>query len=425
MSSIERAQHLREVHRHEEAVAILHQYLTNEPDDPQAYVELAFNHLEIPGKRALAIDYILKAIGILPDVGQLHALHARTLNQLDRHKEGLAAAERAISLDPENEFCWVSKGESLLGLSEWKAAEAALDHALQIDPDDPAASNLRSIALRMQNRLDESSNETQRRLARDPENPISLANAGWTALQSGDVKKAEELFKSSLSIDPECEYARDGLKESFRARSAFYRLFLRWVFFMQRFNEKNQMFIMIGIVIGFRFVRKAVQEINPAFLLLPPLYVLFFLFIFGTWLSSGIANLMILRDRSARLSLDLSEKLDGMIVGGGFLFGLLLCLAGLAIDQDIMILAGAMLMLAAIPSSMCFVNTSLKARIVFGASAALCYLTGTLGIIGYTRIENATLGSHGAGAIIGPILIAFLSTWVAMIPALKKPDPSH
>lgn len=420
-SSIERAQHLRERHRHEEAVALLHLHLTNEPDDPEAYVELAFNHLEMPGKRSLAIDYILKAIGILPDVGHLHALHARTLNQLDRHKDGLAAAERAIALDPENEFCWVSKGEALLGLSEWKAAEAALDQALQLDPDDASASNLRSIALRMQNRLDESNDETRRRLARDPENPISLANAGWAALQSGKVEQAETLFRDSLRIDPECVYARDGLKESFRARSAFYRLFLRWVFFMQRFNEKNQMWIMIGIVVGFRFLRNAVQAINPA--LLPPLFVLFYLFIFGTWLSSGIANLMILRDRSARLSLDQIEKIDGLVVGGGFIIGLILGLTGLGLGQDVMMLVGAMLMLAAIPSSMCFVDASMKARIVFGCATILIYVTGALGIIGYTKTLDATLASHGAAAIIGPILITFLSSWVAMIPSLKKPDP--
>lgn len=422
-SSIERAQHLRERHRHEEAVALLHLHLADEPDDAQAYVELAFNHLEMPGKRSLAVDYILKAIGILPDIGQLHALHARTLNQLDRHKEALAAAERAISLDPENEFCWISKGESLLGLSEWKAAETALDQALRIDPDDATASNLRSIALRKQNRLHESNDETQRRLARDPENPVSLANAGWTALQSGKIEQAETLFRDALRIDPECEYARDGLKESFRARSAFYRLFLRWVFFMQRFNEKNQMFIMIGILIGFRFLRKAVQAINPA--LLPPLFVLFYLFIFGTWLSSGIANLMILRDKSARLSLDKSEKIDGIVVGGGFMVGLLLCLTGLALGNDVLMLTGAMFMLAAIPSSMCFVNASMKARIIFGGATALIYLTGTLGIIGYSRIPDPTLTSHGAGAIIGPILITFISSWVAMIPSLKKPDPQH
>lgn len=422
-SSIERARHLRERHRHEEAVALLHLHLADFPDDPQAYVELAFNHLEMPGKRSQAVDHILKAIGILPDIGELHALHARTLNQLDRHKEGLAAAERAISLDPENAFCWVSKGESLLGLSEWKSAEAALDQALRIDPDNTVASNLRSVALRMQNRLDESNEETKRRLARDPENPISLANAGWSALQSGKIEQAENLFRDSLRIDPECEYARDGLKESFRARSGFYRLFLRWVFFMQRFNEKNQIFIMIGIVVGFRFIRTAAQAINPA--LLPPLFVLFYLFIFGTWLASGLANLMILRDKSARLSLDRSEKIDGMVVGGGFMTGLVLGLTGLAFGQDVMMLVGAMLMLAAIPSSMCFVDASLKARFVFGGAAVLIYLTGTLGIIGYSNIANADLIKHGVGAILGPIFITFISTWLAMIPALKKPDPAH
>ncbi|MES2982765.1 MAG: tetratricopeptide repeat protein [Verrucomicrobiota bacterium] len=422
-SSLQRAQHLRECHRHEEAVALLHQHLAHEPDDAEAYVELAFNHLQMPGQRVLANDYILKAIGILPDIGHIHALHARILNQLDRFKEGITAAERAIALDPENGFCWVSKGEALIGLSEWKDAEKALIHSLELDPDGETASNLLAIALRMQNRLDESNDETKRRLARDPENPLSLANAGWSALQSGKIEQAENLFRDSLRIDPECEYARDGLKESFRARSAFYRLFLRWVFFMQRFNEKNQMWIMIGIVVGFRFLRKAVQEINPA--LLPPLFVVFYVFIFGTWLSSGIANLMILRDKSARLSLDRSEKLDGLVVGGGFMLGLILGIFGLTFRQDVMILLGAMLMIAAIPSSMCFTNGSFKGRIVFGIITILVYITGIIGILGFTKIENSSLVEHGIVAIGGPILIAFLSTWIAMLPSLKKSDTEH
>ena len=134
---------------------------------------------------------------------------------------------------------------------------------------------------------------------------------------------------------------------------------------------------------------------------------------------------MILRDRSARLSLDRSEKLDGMVVGGGFMIGLILGLIGLAIGQEVLMLTGAMFMLAAIPSSMCFVDASLKARIVFGGAAILIYLTGTIGIMGYTNITDATLVKHGAGAIIGPILITFVSTWVAMIPSMKKPDPAH
>ena len=415
---LQRASLLREHRRHEEAVAMLHQHLANDPQDAEAHVELALNRLQMPGQRALAIDDIQRAIALAPDAGRLHALHASILTKLDQPKQGLEAADRAITLDPENEFCWLAKGDALASLSRWKDAEAALRQALAIDPDNDPASNLLAIVLRRQNRLEESDSETMRRLARDAEDPFSLANAGWSALQRGQSAEAEKFFLDALRIDPELDYAREGLKESFRARSAFYRVFLRWAFFMQRFSEKNQMWILIGIVIGFRFVRTAVQGINPA--LLPPLFVLFFLFIFGTWLATGIANLMILRDKSARLSLDRAEKLDGLVVGGGFLAGLVVGFIGMALDHPALTIAGAVLMLAAIPCSMVFTNASNIGRIVFGASAALVYISGTIGVILIARAPEATLFSHGAGAIGIPLLISFATTWISMIPALRK-----
>jgi tetratricopeptide (TPR) repeat protein len=416
--SLQRASLLREHRRHEEAVAMLHQHLANDPQDAAAHVELALNRIQMPGQRALAIDDIRRAIALEPDAGHLHALHARILTQLDRPKDALAAAEQAITLDPGDDFCWSAKGEALIALSRWKDAEAALNEALEIDPDSELASNLLAIALRHQNRLDDSNDESMRRLARDPENPVSLANAGWTALHRGKPAEAEKFFLEALRIDPELDFAREGLKESFRARSAFYRLFLRWAFFMQRFSEKNQMWILIGIVIGFRLVRKTVQEINPA--LLPPLFVVFYLFLFGTWLSTGIANLTILRDKAARLSLDRSEKLDGLFTGGGFLIGFLAGVTGFAIGHTALTLAGAVLMLAAIPTSMFFTNASKLGRVVFGVAAALVYVTGIPGVIAVANIPAATLLSHGAGVIGLPMLITFATTWIAMIPALRK-----
>lgn len=420
-SPIHRASLLREHRRHEEAVAMLMQYLASDPQDPQAHVELALNRIQIPGQRAMAVDDIRRAIALDPDSGYLHALHSRILCKLDRDKESLDAAEHAIALDPENEFCWLAKGEALAGLSRWKDAETALEQSLALDPDNEYASNMLAIVLRRQNRLEESDRETMSRLSRDAEDPVSLANAGWSALQRGDTAGAEKFFTEALRIDPESEYAREGLKESFRARSAFYRVFLRWAFFMQRFSEQHQMWIMIGIVVAFRFVRKAAQEINPA--LLPPLFVAFYIFIFGTWLSGGIANLMILRDRLARLSLDRSEVIEGLVVGGGFLLGMLLGIIGLVAGQAVITLSGAVLMLGAIPSSMIFTNASWKGRIVFSAASALVYLTGAFGVFNFASNAGATLTTHGSSALVGPLLLTFLSTWAGMIPSLRKGSP--
>jgi len=419
-STIDRARLLREHRRHEEAVAALHQYISGEPDDAQAHVELALNRLEMPGQRALALDDVRRAVALEPDNAFFQALHAQVLSQLDQHGAALPIADQSIAMDPENDYAWYVKAVALTGLSRWKEAEDALRQSLELDPDDVSASNLLSHVLRMQNRLDESERETSRRLARDPENAFSLANAGWAALQRHKPAEAENLFRESLRIDPELDYAREGLKESFRARSAFYRLFLRWAFFMQQFSEKNQFWIIIGIVFAFRMIRKAAVAIHPALLI--PLFFLFYVFIFGTWLSTGIANLMILRDPSARLSLDRREKLEGIIVGGGFVVGFLSGIAGFPAEMPLLTLAGAVMMLGAIPCSMVLGNVSRLGRVVFGIGTLLVYLLGAAGMGFFIKTPGATLMDGGGAALAGPLIATAILSWLGMVKALRKPE---
>ncbi len=284
----QRAQHLRNLGRHEEAVAILHSHLAHHPDHSMGYIELAINRMNMDGQLANALEDAKRATGLLPSESYPLALQSRILSRLDREKEALPMAESAIALDPDCDYAWSSKAIALIGLSRWKEAEECLLKALEIDPDSETASNLLSHALRMQNRLDESEGESRRRLARDPENPFSFANSGWAALQRGQIKEAEALFREALRLDPNMEYARDGLKQSYRARSTFFRLFLKWAFFMQRFSEGNQIAITIGMIIGFKVLRALFASVNP--ILVIPLAIAYYLFVFGTWLTSQLED---------------------------------------------------------------------------------------------------------------------------------------
>ena len=216
------AQMLRERGRHDQAVAVLLSHLAHSPEDPEAFIELALNRSELAGQLNLALEDARSATGLVPEHPYPLSLQARILVHLDRPKEALNLAESALSLDPEFGHAWVSKCLALIEQSRWKDAEDCARSALRLDADDESASNLLAHVLRMQNRLDESEEESKRRLARNPENAFSFTNAGWAALQRGDVSDAESNFKEALRIDPEMEYARDGLKQSYRARSAFF-----------------------------------------------------------------------------------------------------------------------------------------------------------------------------------------------------------
>lgn len=424
--SLSRAQMLRQHRRYDEAVAMLHAHLARYPEDPAAFIELALSRIEIPGSKALALEDARKATGLLPGHPFPLALQSRILSSLDREKEALPLAESALALDPEDVYAWNSKTLALCGLHRWKEAEESARKALELDPDDEAASNFLAHTLRLQNKLEESEQESRRRLARDPENAFSFANSGWAVLRRRQVQEAENLFKEALRLDPEMKYAREGLKESFRARSGFYRLFLRWAFFMERFNQKHRTLILIGLVIGFRVVRGLAAAVHP--LLVIPVVLVYYLFLFGTWLSGGIANFLILKDPVARLSLSRGEKIEGVLIGLFFFGGLLLLTGGMAANMIPLAVAGVTLMVAAIPATMVFTNESPTGRYVFAA----CMLA-ILGLGSYVALDlhahpGQEIGKGASGsAMLFALLIAMGTTWLSMIPSLRtgKPDAAE
>lgn len=413
------AQYLRDLGRHEEAVANLHRHLAHHPDDSMGHIELAINRMNMEGQLTNALEDAKRATGLMPGEAFPLALQSRILSRLDREKEALPMAESAIALDPEFDYAWSSKGIALIGLSRWKEAEESLRQALEIDPDSETASNLLSHALRMQNRLSESEDESRRRLARDPENAFSFANSGWAALQRGQIKEAEGLFKESLRLDPNMEYAREGLKQSYRARSAFFRLFLKWAFFMQRFSEGNRLAIAIGMIVGFKVLRHLFASVNPVLVI--PLAIAYYLFLFGTWLASGLANFFLLSDANARLSLDKGEKAEGVVVGTFFIGGLLLLITGLALTQYGISVIGGGLMIAAIPFSMVFTNPSGKGRLVFGALGTLILLMTLLMSVDVFANPARELLDGSAGALFSVIVLSAVAcTWLGAVPSLRR-----
>lgn len=418
-ADLTRAELLRECGRHEEAVALLVSHLAHFPEDPGVFIELALNRSEIPGQLRQALDDAKTASGLMPGEAFPLALQSRILAQLERPKEALPLAESAIGFDPEFGFAWKSKCLALIGLSRWKEAEDCARTALGLDADDEFASNLLAHSLRMQNRLAESEDESKRRLAQNPEDAFSFANAGWSALQRGDVKGAEGHFKEALRIDPEMEHARDGLKQSYRARSAFFRVFLKWSFFMQRFSANHQFAIIIGLIVGFRILRVLAASVHP--LLVIPVALAYYLFVFGSWLSDGIANFLLLRDPVARLSLDRGEKIEGATMGMLLVGGLVGLVAGASMGMSPWIVAGGILMVSALPASMIFTNPSRIGRVVFSLIALAVLLIGAVMVFDVAVHPGRRILDGAAGSLYGIVLLLGLgSTWLAMIPALRK-----
>ncbi len=402
---------LKEQGRYPEAEPFFRDALGQNPRDAASFHHLAGCLFQIAGREAEALPVVDEAIALEPEEAGHHALQAHILCFLERPKEGLAAAQAAVELEPDNAFCFVAESQALLCLERWAEAERAARCALGLDPENLAAANQLSRALRLQNKMEENREQLVSMLARDPENAYTHANAGWSALQSGNRREAEAHFLESLRLDPESEWAREGLLQSFRARSPFYRAYLSYSFMMQRLSGKARWGIILGLYFGVRFARVLFSgPYAPIGLGIGLLYVLFVLWV---WVARGVGNFILLLDRFARHALRREERWEAVAVAGSLLLGTALAGTAFLTGPQHLIMSAIALCAASIPLSLVFTNRSVPGRVLFGAVALFGLCTGLLaGVLG------------PAGSIPGLVVIAVIAagccTWLGNVSFFKK-----
>ena len=401
--------------RYEDAEAMLLEAISSDAENADAFCELALCRLNIEDKKKSALDAIDRALSLEPEA-YYFAVRAMVLNALDRQSQALKDADKAIALDPDESFHFYVKAAALAGMSRWAAAESECRAALVLDPDDNAAKNLLAIVLRMQGKQWETEVAVDNLLSEDPEDAWAHANAGWAALTSSNHKKAETHFRESLRLDPSDEHARSGLLESFKARSPFYRAYLRYVFWMARFQEKTRWMIIIGMYLAYRVGTSILQAIHPV---LAAIFVIAYLiFAFGGWLASGVGNLLVLADRSARYALNRREILEAIFVGGGFFGGFLTVIAGLSFGIMPIIFIGGAMVIAAIPLSLTFTNDSANGQKLFGAVGAFVYVAGFWAAAQW--LQYGSLNEATESLLSMAALSAFICTFIGNVGALRK-----
>lgn len=379
MSELSHGLLLQDQGRLEEAEACFRGVLAREPENDFVHARLALCLLNQEGKMGAALDAIREAKRIAPENSQHHGIESLVLASLRRGREAVAAAENAISLAPDDSFALSVKANAYFSMERWADAEEWAGRSLAADGDNAMAANLMAHALRMQGKAEENQAAVDRLLASDPEDALAHVNAGWSALQRKNHRKAEEHFREALRLDPDLEMAREGLVESFRARSWFYRKYLAYCFFMQRFTGGKQWVIIIGLYLAYQVLRNAAKSISPVVASL--LGLAWLALVMWVWLAPGIGNLLILMDRSARLALRPREKWQGIAVGGGLFCGVAALLAAAGWSYSPAYLLGAGLLASTVPASLALDNDSVAGRWVFGAIAGCVYLA-TAGLFG-------------------------------------------
>jgi tetratricopeptide (TPR) repeat protein len=402
---------LKDIGRYADAEKAFCEALAQEPNDAFALHHLAACQFHQANRHREALATIGNAIALQPNEVDHHILRAFILCVLDRGKEALAAAQTALQLAPTSDAAFTAEAQAHLLLSRWADAERAARQALALDADNSTAANQLAQALRLQNKMAENAGHLAGMLARDPEDPYTHANAGWSALQRGHHREAEMHFREALRLNPEFDSAREGLLNSFRARSPIYRGYLSYCFFMQRLSSGSRWAMIIGLYLAARFASRLKGGVGLAIM------AIYFLFVLWVWVARPFGNLMLLFDRFARYALRRNEKVEAAVVGGGLCLGVLALGLGMALNSGPLLTTGIGLIAMSFPLSMTFTNDSRAGAILFGAVGAVTALGTTLCVVA-TMVPSidALAGNVFLAGCVGSLI----STWLGNVPALRK-----
>ncbi len=98
----------------------------------------------------------------------------------------------------------------------------------------------------------------------NPNNPNTHANLGWALLHKGEHEKAMIHFREALRLDPELQWAQQGIVEALKARHFIYRVMLKYFLWMSRLGSRAQWGVILGAYFGHRVFRN-IAQFNKSF----------------------------------------------------------------------------------------------------------------------------------------------------------------
>ena len=265
-----------------------------------------------------------RAISIAPDTDYLFHLKSRIHLAAEAYQEAEQNADLAIQLDPNDDDNLALMAHIKLLRKKFDEALHYADLSLAVDSENLLALNVRSTALLKLDRKTESFETIQGALREDPHNTYTHANLGWGLLENGDHKQALIHFQESLKKDPDNDYARSGMLEAIKASNPFYRMFLKYAFWMSNMDSQKQWAVIIGFYFGFKFLNGIAANNEGLQFILYPLLTIVAILAFSTWIIGPVSNLFLRFNKYGKILLDKEQRISSNFVGAS----LLICLAG-------------------------------------------------------------------------------------------------
>lgn len=210
---LDRARMLIDVRRFRDAVQPILQHLADEPNSAYAHAMLSRCYLQMKELPA-ALKAAREAIHHEPDYGYGHYIHSFVLRDLKRQFEARRAIREALRLDPHNPD-FLSQSADLNNLREkYDDAIRDAERGLAIDPTHVECACDRAFALMCQQKYQQADDALKEILAAHPDQSRIHATMGWVAVNCNKYKLAREYFLEALRIDPENQWAEEGIEET-------------------------------------------------------------------------------------------------------------------------------------------------------------------------------------------------------------------
>jgi tetratricopeptide (TPR) repeat protein len=380
--------------------------LADQPDDPQALAFLALSQIE-QGKGDEALEAARDAVGLAPQEAFFHYVHAHVLRNMDRTDDAFRAVQEAIRLDPTDADCFALLSSIELARSSWPAALEAAENALTLNPEHVGAANLRAMALVRLGRKLEAKESVDYALDRAPEDAFSHANQGWNYLHQNRPRQAQEHFREALRLEPNLDYAREGMLEALKARNPIYRAMLAYFLWLGRQSMRFQWAFIIGIFFGGRIAR-SLSESQPGMnWLWWPLLGLFYAFVYLSWTAQPMFNLLLRFNRFGRHVLTDDQRKGANWFGATFALAVGAVLWWFAKGSETALIAGLVLAILSICVAATFGRAGRDRKILASCTAVLAVVaTGALILMASNNTSGHVFTTSFALGFVGFQLVA-------------------
>lgn len=392
-----------ELGRFSDAIAYFKTSLSESPEDFTSKYFIALCYLNM-GRFSEAETIIGNLKSANPDDPDVFYLDAKAKFHLNSDKKALSLIDIAISMNPTDDIYFAQKADILLHLKEFEASLENADKSLSLNAKNAHALNVRANVLTKLNRKDEASSTVENILNENPEDDYSHANVGWVELENGNLKRALEHFKEALSINPNFEYARQGMSTALKSKNFLYRLYLKYSFWIAKQSSRNQWIFIIGIYLAYRFSVKLLAGLGLTYIAIP-LIVLYLLFALGSWLMEPLSNTILNFDSYGKYLLDNDEKKSGFAFGALVIFSLVSAALFYFLGQNYFLVLSVTFLCLLLPFPRSFLLGSEKSKNLVFIYALAMTIIGTVGPF--------FLGEWVSGGLVFGMMILY--TWIGNI----------